>query len=338
MIRELVETGKYVLVNGSEKSQGGTITRIDPSNSQKGSCLDLFIVSEGLFKYIDKLEIDSKREFSPFFVNNKFEKKFSDHLSCILSFKNLPAKSNKVGIPKETRWNTNTPGGWKQYTELTQNNRKLEEIASNAIFCKSDEIETSIEKELNNVKYQAFGKISTCLKKFQPCGRLTQLETEKKNILSGPLTLEAQDKLLSVNVKIKEALVESERESIASHKTLLNKVLKCKGRSAQIFRQRETILGNKMKAQEIVAVRNVSTNELVTNVSEIKEITLKYCKDLLTNREPKEEYIEVIRSKEEVHKVRMLERNKTNEIQFTQEMFFKSLDELRKKKVLNVIL
>ena len=146
MVRDLINTGKYTLINGTKKCKGGVNTRIDPSDSRKGSCLDLFIVSQELEKYIDKLEIDEKRIFSPFFVNDKFEKKYSDHLACILSFKNIPLKSKTVSIPKEIKWNTKQPEGWTKYFLQTNCNNKLNDIANCSLWENVDDIEQAIEK------------------------------------------------------------------------------------------------------------------------------------------------------------------------------------------------
>ena len=60
LIRELLKSDKYVLVNAKDKCKGGPFTRIDPSDGTK-SVLDLCILSKELYKYVDSLVIDSKR-------------------------------------------------------------------------------------------------------------------------------------------------------------------------------------------------------------------------------------------------------------------------------------
>ena len=46
-------------------------------------------------------------------------------------------------------------------------------------------------------------------------------------------------------------------------------------------------------------IKDPATNNEVTDVEEIKRISLKYCVDLLTNRDPKEGYEDIIDNKKE---------------------------------------
>ena len=63
----------------------------------------------------------------------------------------------------------------------------------------------------------------------------------------------------------------------------------------------------------------------VFSPAEIKKVTLEYCVNLLTNREPKPAYIEVMKTKEELHNLRMQEVifNDINEL--TLDMFNSAL-------------
>ena len=56
LVINLLESDKYTLVNGSEKAKGGVFTRYDPgdpNNNGKKSSIDLAIVSNNLFGYVD---------------------------------------------------------------------------------------------------------------------------------------------------------------------------------------------------------------------------------------------------------------------------------------------
>ena len=59
-------------------------------------------------------------------------------------------------------------------------------------------------------------------------------------------------------------------------------------------------------------------------------MSIEYCETLLTNRYPKPEYSEDLEMKLIVHKLRMAEEIK-DDIQFTSELFYKSLNILEKK-------
>ena len=61
LVRDLIDTQKYVLVNATKKAVGGPYTRYDladPTCESKKSALDLCVVSIELFDYIEKLVID----------------------------------------------------------------------------------------------------------------------------------------------------------------------------------------------------------------------------------------------------------------------------------------
>ena len=69
LVRDLIDTQKYILVNATEKAVGGPYTRYDPADptsEAKKSALDLCIVSLELFNYVEKLVIDKTFTFTPF--------------------------------------------------------------------------------------------------------------------------------------------------------------------------------------------------------------------------------------------------------------------------------
>ena len=84
---------------------------------------------------------------------------YPDHFPFLLSFKNLPLKTNVKNCgPKYTLWNTNKEGGWEKYKNFTEENIKLDEVA---VDCSEDpnHMMTKINKELNRIKYLSFGKV-----------------------------------------------------------------------------------------------------------------------------------------------------------------------------------
>ena len=51
LIHQLLAGGKYVLVNNTEKCQGGPFTRVDLADPTFLSCLDLVLISVALYDY-----------------------------------------------------------------------------------------------------------------------------------------------------------------------------------------------------------------------------------------------------------------------------------------------
>ena len=70
----------------------------------------------------------------------------------------------------------------------------------------------------------------------------------------------------------------------------LENIKNTRGRAAANFRLKENILGKKKCGQEPVVIVDPETDNEVTTPKAIKNATLKYCVNLLTNREPKPEY------------------------------------------------
>ena len=162
LVRNMLKSEKYQLINGSKKVVGGPYTRYDPSDPScdaKKACLDLFIVSTELMKYVEKLVIDSKMTITASRPVSRTKLVYPDHYSSLLVFKNLPLKNSQVNPgPKFTLWNTNKEGGWEKYKMLTEENTKFNEVAED-VHSDPDELMTKISKELNRVKYVSFGKV-----------------------------------------------------------------------------------------------------------------------------------------------------------------------------------
>ena len=104
-----------------------------------------------------------------------------------------------------------------------------------------------------------------------------------------------------------------------------------KGRAATVFNLKDKIVGSKKQQQEPAVIIDPSTKKSVTDTEEIKRISLKYCVDLLTNREPKEGFEEIIAMKRNVHKERMKEII-DEEIEFNRKFFDECLEVIKKKR------
>ena len=115
---DLVSSGEYVLINAMEICEGGPFTRYDPSepnNTSKKSLLDIIIVSKNLQQFIEKLEIDSNLDWTPY-GQFKGNLKYTDHYALKLSFIKIPMrKLTPLPGKKYTIWNTKRMNGWEQY-------------------------------------------------------------------------------------------------------------------------------------------------------------------------------------------------------------------------------
>ena len=182
LVRDFIDTGKYCLVNATDKVIGGPYTRYDPSdpfNDEKKSVLELCIISRELFVFVESLTIDKDRLFTPFRPIGKNKRTYTDHYSLKLTFRDIPLKPIKpVSGQKTIRWNTKKEGGWEAYHRMTENNPELVKIANDENEDNPDIIVKEIEKVMKDIKYKAFGKVKEKTK-TKNCKELEMLMKEK---------------------------------------------------------------------------------------------------------------------------------------------------------------
>ena len=65
LLRELLQTDDFVLLNGLSLAEGGPWTWVKRGDASCRSCLDLAIASTNLAPYVTKVKIDSQKEFTP---------------------------------------------------------------------------------------------------------------------------------------------------------------------------------------------------------------------------------------------------------------------------------
>ena len=184
-----------------------------------------------------------------------------------------------------------------------------------------------IERELNYVKYKAFGKVKIKHKKDDD--KLSDLMKEKENITSiGKCTEE-------VDERICEELKAMERRDMEKDINKLHDMKRRKGNAAVAFNIKDRVLGSKKNSDEPTAVKNPITNEMTFEPKEIVKVCADYCENLLKNREPIDGFQEDLEMKRIIHNVRMKETIK-NDVKFSEEMFLKTFNELKKKKEANM--
>ena len=111
----------------------------------------------------------------------------------------------------------------------------------------------------------------------------------------------------------------------------LEEIKNSKGNSAAVFALRDIILGKKKSPQEPVVLVNPENGSKVYNPDDIKEISLKYCVNLLKKKEPVPAYANVVKGKRDIHKVRMLEMIPEDLDEMPEENFNKALKQIRNK-------
>ena len=165
MIRNLIGTKQYVLVNNLDIVEGGPWTFIDRQDGLRKSCLDLIIVSINLLPFITKVEVDNKRKFTPRRVMKRKDKIvtiFSDHFSTKVEMKGIPRVKNENS--RKSTWNIGKPGGWDRYNIMTnQMADKVSDVINNNEL-NIDDVMKKIDKIETKIKFAAFGKTKPSFK------------------------------------------------------------------------------------------------------------------------------------------------------------------------------
>ena len=290
LLRELLATEEYLLVNNMDITSGGPFTRVDPADKDNESALDFFICSRNLRPYIKKLVIDSKRKHAMkrvVFKNGSFRTVFADHYTLIMYLKDLPGKALKR--EKMVRWNLRKEGGWEKYKVLAEDASKKVSALAEDKHKSVEEITERFYKISDDLKFKAFGKITIKDK----C-----VDREKvKELFGGD---EAKEFLRRQQEKAEEELMKLKSKST--------------GRVSSVFQIVRSIQGPSKGGGEAHAVEDPESNELAVTASEIKRVSLDYCKKVLKNNPVCKGFEREIELKERLHEERMLD---LSEVGFT---------------------
>ena len=93
LVRELLEDQEYIMLNSSQKAEGGPWTWVSRADSKIKSCIDFVIVTADLFQYVTSMVVDTEKKFAPVRVRTKKGKMRlipPDHNPIIIKFENLP--------------------------------------------------------------------------------------------------------------------------------------------------------------------------------------------------------------------------------------------------------
>lgn len=186
-----------------------------------------------------------------------------------------------------------------------------------------------MDKELTKVKFKSFGKV-TVRNDLKTTKELKSLQKKKIELLDNK-TNNGQDEDINVlEEKITDEVLSNQRKKLEKEIEELRNMKSKKGKSAVIFHLKDKIVGKKKVSQEATTMVDPKTKEELKSRKEIKEASLSYCVDLLTNRSPKPGFEDDLRLIDLVHEARMNETVE-NDVQFSKVIFEDSLKELSKK-------
>ena len=98
-----------------------------------------------------------------------------------------------------------------------------------------------------------------------------------------------------------------------------------------MFKLKEKVLGSRKEGCEAVSMIHPETGKMICDPEELKNASVEYLSTLLKNRDPKEEFKEVLNTLRLLHEHRMSEEYSDNEI-LTENDFQEMMKKIKKKK------
>ena len=174
---------------------------------------------------------------SPIRPLSKGESKRSDHFPLIITFyESFSNESIRKTTDTHTIWNTNKEGGWSLYKELTDKEDLFEKVFESDNKSNTEAM-GKIEKTLNKIKYNAFGKVKRKV---------------SNKVSSEPLAENNNEHLLK-----------EQREQIEAEFKRINDMKLTKGKAAAIFDTLSKIRGNKKQSTELVAMKDAKIQYII---------------------------------------------------------------------------
>ena len=272
--------------------------------------------------------IDSKLDWTPSRPKNG-DLNYPDHYALRLDLKNIPMMdSDAPKDQKKTIWNTKKEKGWEQYKEATDDNVNLIRAAEMDIE-DPDKIMKIIEKELTTIKHRCFGKIKISTKNHDK-KVLENLQKKKAELCRRSSNTNSME-MTRIDLEMQEVMKRIQKKQFEKDVIHLEELKSGKGQSAANFHLKDTILGRKKSSQEKVVIVDPESGKDVVSPKQIKEVSLKYCVNLLKSKEPKSNYKNHVKQVKEKHLERMLEivPNDIEELPF--EAFCKAFEKINKK-------
>ena len=180
----------------------------------------------------------------------------------------------------------------------------------------SAKIEKIVRNELNSIKYKAFGKITF---------NKTVIPTVS-NLVPGC------DEQSTAPPPSNNSLLSKQSDLFKEKIMKLKETKSVKGKAAAVFQLRDDVLGGKDSSSEPSVMTDPCSKKMIHSPEEIKSVSLRYCKNLLTNRPAREPYEEDLAMKDMLHYHHLNEIVANDYEHLTVDQFEETLSTLLKKK------
>ena len=142
-------------------------------------------------------------------------------------------------------------------------------------------------------KFASFGKVKI-KSKGKDEKELEALQQYRIQISTDAEHNDKESKVEKIDTEMANVIEKIQSKQFQMNLKKLEDVKKDKGKAAAVFTLKEKILGKKKIGQEPTILKDPDTGKELSKHDEIKEASLNYCVQLLTNLQPKDEYREII--------------------------------------------
>ena len=162
---------------------------------------------------------------------------------------------------------------------------------------------------MKRIKYISFGKVKPNYNKNREHSELLQIESKKVSLMNDENLDEAEkdEQLQEVEYNKVRVISRKQHERLQHDFEIYSKLTESKGTAAAVFMMKQNIIGSKVSGQEPTSIIDPVSGDLLHDHEEIKKASLNYCKQLLTNKEPKEGFEIDVEIKNMLHQKRMEE-------------------------------
>ena len=161
------------------------------------------------------------------------------------------------------------------------------------------------DKEIKRVKFEAFGKVKV---KFNSKANkeLKALHLKKQSIQINDST-DRDEEVAKIDNEIADTLVVKQRDMFQKELGCMLETKSSRGITAATFQLKEKIVGPKSLSTEAVTLIDPVSGSEVNTALAIRQVSLDYCYNLLSSREPDDKFVDDLAMKKAVHELRMID-------------------------------
>ena len=326
LFRELLRQNPSLwLVNGSEKCEGDITRKRVKGKKVEMAILDFLVVSEDLKSSLQKLKIDTDREY-PLCSFLKGKQKNSDHFTLSATFDMKYRKRRPVRVEV---FKFKSPEGMEKYKHILKTENRLSECLNN-----NDDVEKQVlswYEEFNRILSRSFSKVRVTNKqKETEVSRLFQKRTTLiQKLKKDPGNIETLNEKDEIEEKLATIVGKENREKIFENFAKLDQS-EGESFSQGIWDLKKKVFPKVHKA--VPAAKRDITGRVITDPSGLKKLYQETFTHRLRFRPPKQSVSDLYELQENLVKKRLAVTSTTKSPEWTNVDVINVMKGLKKNK------